>query len=179
MMKANMEFMKAMLTNFQGPVTGSSALNTPNTGERAYYLSWKDSVKAYLDSTKCGERFRGHYIFESLRGEAKSYIGEGESWLGREDQLWKRLDSKYGCRWTMIADLVKQTLCTESPTVCGPELNDYLEKMCNQIRKITRAGIAADQMAVQKVLLEIPKEKANELRAALRVLKGMQNSYSS
>ena len=136
MMKENMEFMKAMLTNYQVPVTGSSAPNTKESpklpklkdllvptfaGERAYYLSWKDSVKAYLDSTKCGERFRGHYIFESLRGEAKSYIGEGESWLGREDQLWKCLDSKYGCRWTMIADLVKQTLCTESPTVCGPE----------------------------------------------------------
>ena len=135
MMKANMEFMKTMLTNLQGAATGPSAVNTPNTGEssklpklkdlliptftgeRAYYLSWKDSAKAYLDSTKCGERFRGHYIFESLRGEAKSYIGEGESWLGREDQLWKRLDSKYDCIWTMIADLVKQTLCTESPTV--------------------------------------------------------------
>ena len=34
----------------------------------------------------------------------------------------------------------------------------------------------AEQLAAQKILLEIPKEKANELRASLRVLKGIQNS---
>ena len=149
------------------------------TGDRASYKAYKEGIIAYLDSLKIREKYRGHYIYESLRGDAKKHIGENESWLGREEDLWTRLDTKYGCRWTMMAELVKLTICAEAPTTCGQELDEYLENMCNQIRKVRSSNMPSDQMAMQKVLLDIPTEKANQLRNALRVHKGLQNSHTT
>ena len=76
----------------------------------------------------------------------------------------------------MNAELVKQTLCTEIPKEVGPELDKFLEKTCNQLRKIESTEMTATQLAAQNILLAIPKEKANELRAALRIRKGLQNA---
>merc|ERR1711989_218950 len=132
--------MQTMLTTFQATMSGASAVNTPKSentpklpklkdlvvptfnGDRAFYISYKDGIISYLDSTKCEKKFRGHYIFDSLRGEARKHIGEGESWINREKDLWERLDGKYGCKWTMMAELVKSALCTESPTDCGKNI---------------------------------------------------------
>ena len=75
----------------------------------------------------------------------------------------------------MTAELVKQTMCPETPTELGPELDKYLEKMVNQLRKVKRTQMPAEQLAAQKLLLDLPREKANELRAALRILKGIRN----
>ena len=141
-------------------------------GERAMYVSWKENMKAYLDISEIPEQFRGHFIYDSLKGEPKEYIGEGESWLNREEELWTRLDSKYADKWSMTAELVKQTMCTEVPTG-GPELDKYLEQMVNQLRKVKRTQMPAEQLAAQKLLLDLPRKKANELRAALRILKGI------
>ena len=53
-------------------------VETPTfNGDRAVYVSWKNTMKAYLTSTETPAKFRGHFIFESLRGDPKEYIGEG------------------------------------------------------------------------------------------------------
>merc|ERR1712239_88659 len=109
-------------------------------------------MKAYLTSTQTSVKFRGNFIFESLSGAPKEYIGEGKSWLDKEKELWTRLDSKYADKWTMNAELVKQTLCTEIPKEVGPELDRFLEKTCNQLRKIESTEMTASQLAAQNIL---------------------------
>ena len=43
----------------------------------------------------------------SLKGDAKKYIGDTAKWYDKYEKLWDNLDAKYGNRWVLQQKTVR------------------------------------------------------------------------
>ena len=47
------------------------------------------------------------HLIDSLKGDAKKYIGDPAKWYDKYEKLWKNLDAKYGNRWVLHQESVR------------------------------------------------------------------------
>ena len=103
-------------------------LNLPTwNGDIAKFKAFNTNFDGLIRSSGIPEEFWGVYLYEHLDKKSKTYVGSSSSWLGRYEELWELLKSRYANRWTVPAETVKATIMSTPP-----EENDW-EKMVEYI----------------------------------------------
>ena len=57
----------------------------------------------------------GDYLINALYKETKFYAGLSQSWIGRYEELWEHLESRFANRWTVAAETIKATMMSTPP----------------------------------------------------------------
>ena len=112
---------------------------------------------------------KGVYLYKSLHGPAKEYIGNSDTWHGKYNLLWEKLDSRYANRWTMAAEIIRCSIMSTAPKGELPKMLKYIDQQVNYIRSLEQLDLTPAQLAVNVLLLKLPEDLANGIRNGLRI----------
>ena len=97
-------------------VTQSPLVKLPTfAGETALYNGYKSSFKFHITQIMGPKTMWATHLVNSLRGEAKKYVGEATDWFDQYDELWETLDSKYANRWLLATETIRKFFSRPPP----------------------------------------------------------------
>ena len=103
-----------MDTHLSNMVTAvQSAANSPALqlplfyGKVTAYAAFKKGFKCLIQTISCPKTLWATHLANSMRGDARKYIGDPTQWFDQYDKLWKSLDTKYDNRWSLSAETTK------------------------------------------------------------------------
>ena len=137
-------------------------------GNHAKYKAWKNSWLALARSAGIEPAMLGFRLHESLEGEARIAIGIDNVWLDRDDELWRKLDGRYGNRWTMISEILRSSILSQPPS----EFNDikkWVDDQMDSIQRVLQLKLTPEQLIVNCILVKLPEYIAAPLRMSLKV----------
>ena len=148
----------------------AEALKLPHfAGDRAAYAAWKLNFEKIIDKTDIPDNFKGTYLYASLEGAAKEYVGATDKWMDKYTELWAKLDSRYANRWTLAAEVIKNSVMSAAPTGNVKDLTEYVDEQINYIDSLGQLKMSAQQLATNALLLKLPEEYAAAIRNGLRL----------
>ena len=109
-------------------------------GDRAKYQGWKNNFKTWADNADISEDLKGVYLQQSLRSNAKEYIGDTENWSGKYNELWNKLDSRYANRWNVVAEVLKSSFMSTIPKGDMNKQIEYVDQQLNLIESVEKNG---------------------------------------
>ena len=137
-------------------------------GNHSKYKAWKKSWKKLCDAAKIEPEMIGFRLHESLEGEAREFVGQDNVWLDREDELWQKLDGRYGNRWTMTSEILKASILSQPPR----EFNDikkWVDDQLDSIQRVLQLKLTPEQLIVNCILVKLPEYIAAPVRMNLKV----------
>ena len=139
-------------------------------GDIVNFRGFNSNFDSLIRSSGIPEEFWGIYLYEHLDKKSKTYVGSSSSWLGRYEELWELLKSRYANRWTVVAETVKATI-TSTP----PEENDwekmveYIDEQLDRMQSLKALELTNEQLATNVLLMKLPKDFSNSIRNGLRI----------
>ena len=102
-------------------VSNSPVVQLPTfNGKIIMYASFKKSFQFLIKQVAGPKSLWATHLANSLKGDAKKYIGDTTAWFDKYDQLWNALETKYANRWTLATETIK-ALFQKAP----PPLYEY------------------------------------------------------
>ena len=103
-----------------------------------------------------------------IKGAAKEFIGkEGLKYL-TYDEIWARLDQKYGQKWLQTRDAVRQLFDLQAPGNDMKEIESYVNKRRDALKALLRLKINLEEAVTNDTLNNIPKEVRAQIDEKLR-----------
>ncbi|CAL4102193.1 unnamed protein product, partial [Meganyctiphanes norvegica] len=95
-------------------VTKISPLKLPTfAGNYAKYNPFKESFNLLIAAAGVEQDMIGHRLHDCLEGEAREFVGTDNTWLGKHNELWRKLDGRYANRWTMTSEILKASVLSQ------------------------------------------------------------------
>ena len=138
-------------------------------GDRAKYQGWKNNFKTWADNADISEDLKGVYLQQSLRSNAKEYIGDTENWSGKYNELWNKLDSRYANRWNVVAEVLKSSLMSTIPKGDMNKQIEYVDQQLNLIESVEKMELTNAQLCTNVLLLKVPENISTAIRNGLKV----------
>ena len=138
-------------------------------GDRAKYQGWKNNFKTWADNADISEDLKGVYLQQSLKSNAKEYIGDTENWSGRYNELWNKLDSRYANRWNVVAEVLKSSIMSTIPKGDMNKQIEYVDQQLNLIESVEKMELSNAQLCTNVLLLKVPENISTAIRNGLKV----------
>ena len=137
-------------------------------GNHAKYRAWKKSWLALARSAGIEPAMLGFRLHESLEGEARIAIGADNVWLDRDQELWRKLDGRYGNRWTVISEILKASILSQPPSDFN-DIKKWVDDQLDSIQRVLQLKLTPEQLIVNCILVKLPEYIAAPLRLSLKV----------
>ena len=137
-------------------------------GNHAKYKAFKKSWKKLCDAAKIEPEMVGFRLHESLEGEAREFVGQDNVWLGRADELWRKLDGRYGNRWTMTSEILKASVLSQPPKEFN-HIKKWVDDQLDSIQRVLQLELTPEQLIVNCILVKLPEYIAAPVRMNLKV----------
>ena len=137
-------------------------------GNHAKYKAFKKSWQKLCEAAKIEPDMVGFRLHESLEGEAREFVGEDNVWLGRADELWRKLDGRYGNRWTMTSEILKASILSQPPKDFN-EIKKWVDDQLDSIQRVLQLKLTPEQLIVNSILVKLPEYIAAPVRMNLKV----------
>ncbi|CAL4128638.1 unnamed protein product [Meganyctiphanes norvegica] len=72
------------------------------------YAPFKKKFMFLVEHVSGPPTLRATYLENSLRGEARRYMGTKSDYFGEYDEMWRLLDDKYANRWVLASDTIRE-----------------------------------------------------------------------
>ncbi|CAL4159068.1 unnamed protein product, partial [Meganyctiphanes norvegica] len=109
----------------------------------------------------------GHRLHDCLEGEAREFVGTDNTWLGKHNELWRKLDGRYANRWTMTSEILKASVLSQPPTDFS-EIKRWVDDQLDSIQRVLHLGLTTEQLIVNCILAKLPEYIASPVRLSLK-----------
>ena len=79
-------------------------------GEITKYANFKKSFQYLIEQVAGPKELWATHLANSLRDEAKKYVGDPTQWFDKYEALWDTLDDKFANRWLLATDTIRNFL---------------------------------------------------------------------
>ena len=139
-------------------------------GNIAKFRGFNTNFDGLIRSSGIPEEFWGIYLYEHLDEKSKTYVGSSSSWLGRYEELWELLKSRYANRWTVPAETIKATIMSTPPEGNDWEkMVEYMDEQLDLMQSLKALELTNEQLATNVLLMKLPKDFSNAMRNGLRI----------
>ena len=139
-------------------------------GDIAKFRGFNTNFDSFIRSSGIPEELWGIYLYEHLDKKSKTYVGSSSSWLGRYEELWELLKSRYANRWTVAAETVKATIMSTPPEGNNWEkMVEYIDEQMDRMQSLKALDLTNEQLATNVLLMKLPKDFSNAIRNVLRI----------
>ena len=164
------ENLKAIKDNLQSAHAPSLELPTYE-GDTIKFIPFKTTFHRTLLALNIPKELWASHLVACLKGPAKDYIGAGEQWFNRYEELWQNLEDKYANSWnlnyTTISKFFTKTLTSEDPEQVNAFINDQILNLENvKLLKLTPENIGIIYMMHQ-----LPVASRDIMRNAMKLRK--------
>ena len=130
--------------------------------------TFKKTFTQMMDTCGYSMESKTMHLRLHIKGAAKEFIGkEGLKYL-TYDEIWARLDQKYGQKWLQTRDAVRQLFDLEAPGNNMKEIESYVNKRRDALKALLRLNINLEEAVTNDTLNNIPKEVRAQIDEKLR-----------
>ena len=148
-------------------------------GKVTTYAAFKKSFKCLIQKVAGPKTLWATHLANSMRGDAKKYIGDPTSWFDQYEKLWKALDTKYDNRWSLSSETTKAVFHRPPPPSGDLEaIKVWFFEQMQALVTLVESGMSLEQVGVNHVILQLPEEQRKELLNGLRALLPGQKTTS-
>ena len=161
-------------------VANSPVLPLPHfDGKVTSYAAFKKSFKCLIQKVAGPKTLWATHLANSIKGDARKYIGDPTNWFDQYDKLWKALDTKYDNKWSLSSETTKAVFHKPPPPSGDLEAikTCFFEAM-QALVTLLESGMSLEQVGVNHIILQLPEEQRKELLNGLRALLPSQRTAS-
>ena len=151
--------------------------NTPTVdlptfdGKTIDYQAFKEHFQFVINKVNGPPELNATHLINSLQGPVKQYIGAGNKWFNKYEDLWKLLDSKYDNKYTLnyetLSAFFHKTLQSEQPD----PVKNFVYIQLDNISNIKSLGLTAEELCTTYLIEALP----NTYKAILK--DGLKRTY--
>ena len=158
-------------------VTNSPLVKLPTfAGEVAQYNGFKASFKFHITQIMGPKTMWATHLVNSLKGEAKKYVGEATDWFDQYDELWESLDSKYANRWLLATETIRKFFGRPPPKDNLQAVKDFFFDQMQALNNLLALKMELEHIGVNHIIENLPERYRSQLQNGLRVLQPGQNN---
>ena len=148
-------------------------------GKVTTYAAFKKSFKCLIQKVAGPKMLWATHLANSMRGDAKKYIGDPTNWFDQYDKLWKSLDTKYDNKWSLSSETTKAVFHNPPPPSGDVEaIKTWFFEAMQALVTLLDSGMSLEQVGVNHIILQLPEEQRKELLNGLRALLPSQKTAS-
>ena len=148
-------------------------------GKITQYAGFKKNFQNLIQKVAGPQTLWASHLVNSLKGDAKKYIGESNKWFDNYQKLWENLDAKYGNRWVLAAESVKALFHKQPPPADDLEaIKTHFFELIDALIALMELGMSLEEVGVIFIIESLPDEHKKELRSGLRALQPGQKTAS-
>ena len=141
------------------------------SGTVTSYAGFKKQFIHTLKSIPGPPHLHATHLMNSLKGEAKKYIGDTSKWYDKYEGLWKNLDAKYGNRWVLQQETVRGLFFKPPPPADDVEaVKSWFFEAIDALTAIMELNLSMEEVGMLLIIETLPDEHRTELRNGLRTL---------
>ena len=148
--------------------------NTPTVdlptfdGKTIDYQAFKEHFQFVINKVNGPPELNATHLINSLQGPVKQYIGAGNKWFNKYDDLWKLLDSKYDNKYTLnyetLSAFFHKTLQGEQPD----PVKNFVYIQLDNISNIKSLGLTAEELCTTYLIEALPTTYKTILKDGLK-----------
>ena len=132
------------------------------------YAPFKKKFMWLVEHVSGPPTLRATYLENSLRGEARRYMGTKSDYFGEYDEMWRLLDDKYANRWVLASDTIREFFGKPPPQGTQEDVNEWFWDQIDSFRGVLNLGMTLEQVGVNILTQSLPIEFGARLRDGLR-----------
>ena len=148
-------------------------------GKVTSYAGFKKHFQNVIKTISGPDSLYANHLINSLKGDAKKYIGDPSKWYDKYDQLWKNLDAKYGNRWVLRQETVRALFFKPPPPSDDVEaVKTWFFEAIDALTAVMELNLSLEEVGMLLIIETLPEEHRIELRNGLRALQPGQRNAS-
>ena len=168
--KALIQNLEAIKDNLQSGHAPSLELPTYE-GDTTQFGTFKPTFHQILLALNIPKELWASHLVASLKGPAKDYIGPGERWFNRYDELWQALEDKYANSWNLnyitISKFFAKTLTSEDPE----EIKAFIHDQILNLENVKLLKLTSENIGIIYMMHQLPVATRDIMRNAMKLRK--------
>ena len=148
------------------------------SGVMSEYAAFKKNFKFVITQLNCEQKLWGTHLYNSLKGEAKEYVGSQRDWINRYEELWEMLDDKYANRWVLANETINTFICKPLPGESPEEINKFFYGQIDALKSVLELKMSLEQVGVSIISQSLPEDIGKDIKQGLRSLHPNKKQYA-